>query len=199
MKDVNIEEFAIEKEFNVDVLKIAMNDDMPKAQPISERVIKLINSIGDKEEIVFDAPDFLFTQFCHSCCHALSEHLIYELHERVEGLEVAHMQIIESMSIHSCVELTFNGRVFYIDAGGLYTSLATILVRYGKTLEDVHVERRTGEAIVDECDNDEVRKLTELTAFWEVINMLHDEMGLECAGDFEDDALKNITNEIVPR
>jgi hypothetical protein len=201
---INIEHYSEEYNFNVDVLKIAFGDMdfySGKKNVILSKLSELLRNMNGKQILHFDTQKPLLEQFCHSCCHILAEHLVYLLHEQ-DGFEVAHIQIIYALTIHSCVEVKWEGKSYYVDAEGIFVSLEDILKRYEReeiNINSVDIVRRTGFDIIDDGDNEEVRKLTELTAFWVVSSNLADDEEFENPEDVEDNALNNIILEMLSK
>lgn len=199
---LDIRHYSEQLNFNEDVLSRALTGlDLAaqKHEALPQITIRILDDIKESEPYIFNCSSALYKQFCHSCCHALSEYLIYALHGQ-QGFSVAHIQIIQGYTVHSCIEITRNGLVFFLDAGGVFNSLDQILQRYqtdSSILPPFEIVRRTGASVVDDCDNNEVRKLMELTPFWEVLAVIAESEGLESAGDFEEAALSNIAFAII--
>lgn len=186
--------------FNETVLRLALSDlDNGKQEVLIERISTILDSMNGEHPFLFNASPELFNQFCHSCCHALAEHLLYSLHAQ-QGFEVAHVQFIHGVSIHSCIEITRNNNVYYLDAGGVFMSLEQVMERYiSPTLDfkSLEIVRRCSDTIIEDGDNEEIRKLTELTPFWEVISVIGDNEGIDRIGDFEENSLNNIALGII--
>lgn len=203
MKTSDLKLYSAQLNFNEEVLRIALSDSNlhnDKSSIVVDKVSRLLDGLSGSEAFLFNSSKELFNQFCHSCCHALSEHLMYTLHS-LDGYEVSHIQIIYCVSIHSCVEIRRGGKVFYLDAGGVFPSIEEVLDRYKTSdinINTVDIVRRSSSVVIDEGDCDEVRKLTELTSFWEVVAFIGEANAIESMGDFEVNALNNIAIAILP-
>ena len=183
--------------FNPEVLKVAFGDldfYIGKQNLILSKLSNLLTNMDRNQYLHFNTPKPILDQFCHSCCHSLAEHLVYLLHEQ-DGFEVSHIQIIYEVTIHSCVEVTWSEKRYYVDAEGIFVSLEDILKRYKCNeinLDSIEIVKRTGYDIIDDGDNEEVRKLTELTAFWMVASHIADDEEYDSAEDLEANALNNV-------
>jgi hypothetical protein len=199
---INLSKYAQRNDFNENVLEIAFNNmefNINKSTEVFLRIARCLYRMYGRTGLSFNSTPALHQQFCHSCCHALAEHLVYVIHGQ-EGFKVAHIQIIFSVSIHSCVEIIWKGKTFFMDAGGISSSLEQVLERY-KTdvinINSVTVVRREGTDIVDDCDSREIRELTELTNFWPTISDIAENEGFDSVGDLEENAMNNIALAIL--
>ena len=85
-----------------------------------------------------------------------------------------------------------------MDAEGIFTSLNDILKRYQKKEHEIYIEKRTSHDIINNDENETIRKLTELTPFWMLSFNIAEDEGIESSEDLINDAFNNIILKIIP-
>lgn len=199
---INAEHYSEEHNFSHEVLIAAFNDlDFynGKSNKVLQIITRLLDDIKGKEKLLFNTPKAFMDQFCHSCCHALAEYLVNLLHAQ-NGITVAHIHITHNRFNHSCVEVTWKDELYYIDAEGVFTTLEDILGRYNSkeiNINSIIIVKRSGVEIINEYEDEDIKELTELTKFSQVIACIADSEGCDSA-DLEENALNNIVLAILP-
>ena len=197
---INTERYATKYNFNPDVVKDAFsNIDYleGKRDTVLSRLNKILSCMNGNSPFYFNTSRSLFEQFCYSCCHSLAEHFIYLLHDH-KNFNVLHVRIIDIVTIHSCIELIWNDKSYFMDAEGIFTSLNDILKRYQKKEHEIYIEKRTSHDIINNDENETIRKLTELTPFWMLSFNIAEDEGIESSEDLINDAFNNIILKIIP-
>lgn len=179
---------------NVDILPLLFNN----INLFKDADVKIYNALIDimkglpcDKSHEFKTSTALTSQFLHQDCYIVAEYLLYLFHGN-EDLTVSYVHIEKFVSVHGLIKVNYLERDFYIDGGGVYNNLTDILNRYELNINDLVINYYSGEQVIEDADNEQVCKLSDLTQTKHLLQKVNDHLNMGSYGDLEDSVIQNI-------
>lgn len=160
--------------------------------------VKIVNALKDIMDNLpleishkFTTTPDLKDQFQHHDCYMIADYLLYQLHDN-DGIKASFVHVIKFVSAHGAVKVDYNGRTFFIDSVGVHNTIEAVLATYELTTDDVEVRYYSGEDVIDECDNEQIGKLCDLTQTRHLLQRVNDDLDMGGFGDLEDAVVENV-------
>lgn len=166
---------------------------------IAKKLIGAINEMS-VDTLLFPVDDVITKQYAQADCYAIAEHLLYALVCFEDTLKVSYMHVIlrnVGVSAHGFIKVNVSGQDYFVDACGIFKNVEDIVSRYDLTMDDIVINEYTSYNIIEEGENDVVRKLTELTATYGYTHSLADIVGAESAEEVCEYAVYNVIDHLL--